>query len=123
MWKREAAERIKDRPAIVVLATLVRDDLVEVYAAPVTTQAPREPHSAVEIPQRVKAHLGLDDQRCWIVATELNRFIWPGPDVRPVRRKGKSTPYYGKIPARLFEQLRRLMAIHAGRVGIVRRSR
>lgn len=57
------------------------------------------------MPMAVKRHLGLDDARCWIVASEVNRFIWPGPDVRPVRG-GDGSPYYGKIPAALLEKVR-----------------
>ena len=34
-------------------------------------------------PDTVKRRLELDDERSWIVLTEANRFIWPGPDLRP----------------------------------------
>jgi hypothetical protein len=32
----------------------------------------------------VKRHLGLDGERSWIVLDEINDFIWPGHDLRPV---------------------------------------
>jgi hypothetical protein len=41
----------------------------------------------VEVPLRVARHLGLDEERSWIVTTELNVFVWPGPDLRPIRHQ------------------------------------
>jgi hypothetical protein len=43
----------------------------------------------------VKRHLGLDDEPSWIITTEVNRFVWPGPDIRVV--EGSDTPLYGAI--------------------------
>jgi hypothetical protein len=97
---------VKDRPAVVVLATTVREEAVEIVVAPVTTQPPRSNESSVEMPAVVKAHLGLDDQRCWIITSEVNRFIWPGPDIRPINGREGRTPYYGKIPGKLLEAMR-----------------
>ncbi|HEY6661796.1 MAG TPA: hypothetical protein VIZ66_02630 [Sphingomicrobium sp.] len=70
----------------------------------------------------MKQHLNLDEDRSWIVATELNRFVWPGPDVRLV--PDADTPFYGTIPARLFERLRRAISDHAeaNRVRIPKRT-
>lgn len=123
LWEWEAAqgrdEGVKDRPVVVVLATVTEGDLTQVYVAPVTTKPPREAGGLVEMPMAVKRHLGLDDARCWIVTSEVNRFIWPGPDVRPVRG-GDGSPCYGKIPAALLEKVR--MAMRAGRVRITGRE-
>lgn len=98
--------------------------VVEVFVAPVTTQPPRGESRAVEMPAGVREHLSLGDARCWIVATELNGFIWPGPDVRPIRRGDDIGPYYGKVPGRLLETVRTVMRTHAqdGRLGITKRS-
>ncbi|MCI4588738.1 hypothetical protein MOK15_01270 [Sphingobium sp. BYY-5] len=123
LWEREAAqgrdEGVKDRPVVVVLAAVTEGDLLQVYVAPVTTQPPREASGFVEMPMAVKRHLGLDDARCWIVASEVNRFIWPGPDVRPVQG-GDGSPYYGKIPGKLLEQVRAVM--REGRIRITPRT-
>lgn len=64
-----------------------------VTVAPITHAAPPHPDSAVEIPIAAKARLGLDGQRSWIVAADLNRFIWPGADLRPVKRGSASYAY------------------------------
>lgn len=43
----------------------------------------------------LKPEIGLDDERLWIITTEVNRCIWPGPDLRPVPGGGYS---YGLLP-------------------------
>jgi hypothetical protein len=65
-----------------------------------------------------KARLGLDADSSWIVLTEVNDFVWPGFDVRPVGDTG--SPFYGPLPPNLFnEVIRRLRTV---RVRIVRRT-
>lgn len=95
---------------MVILATRQRSQGLEILVAPVTTQPPRPGTAAVEMPSRVRAHLGLGDGRSWIVADELNSFIWPGPDIRPIRAAGDLSPFLGKIPAKLYEQVRSQLA-------------
>ena len=51
----------------------------------------------------VKSHLGLDDERSWIVVAEGNEFDWPGYDLRKI---GRSDRYdYGFLPPRFFKQV------------------
>jgi hypothetical protein len=76
---------------------------MQLLVAPVTHRRP-EGGQGVEIPLTVKRQLGLDPDRSWIIITELNRFNWPGPDIRVAR--GRDDPFYGAIPAKLFEQVR-----------------
>jgi len=89
--------------------------------APITHREP-DLGRGVEIPAPVKRHLGLDAERIWVVTTELNRFTWPGPDIRLV--PDGDTPLYGTIPAKLFEQLRQAISDHADthRVRIPKRT-
>lgn len=128
MWAREAAagrdEAVKDRPVVVVLTTIIDDGLIKVIVVPVTTQPPRKGDYAIEMPQSVKAYLKLDDARCWIVVGEVNQFIWPGPDIRPIAREVGNSPYYGKIPSKLFEKMRVLIGenVEAGRLKITPRT-
>ena len=58
----------------------------------------------------------------WIVVTELNRFIWPGPDLRIVPNHG--SPFYDMLPDWLFERVRSAVAGHAraGRLMITKRT-
>lgn len=107
-----------------VLATRQAGAGLEVIVAPVTTRPPREGDTCVEIPVAVKAQLKLGGERCWIVASELNRFLWPGPDVRIVRRPGDATPYYGNIPGKLLEKVRDGLrsCVATGRLKVTKRS-
>jgi hypothetical protein len=85
----------------------------------VTTQPPKNPSDAIEIPAREKAHLGLDAARCWIMTTEVNRFTWPGPDIRPINVDGEATPSYGFLPEAVFAPV--LVAVIARlRAGLMR---
>ena len=107
LWADEAEkgqeEGLKDRPVVVVVARITAGDRTELLVAPVTHAEPK-PGEGVEMPPPVKRHLGLDRDRSWIVTTELNRFNWPGPDIR-IAPDGDD-PYYGTIPAKLFEDVR-----------------
>lgn len=110
LWAIEHArgqeEGVKDRPCAVVL--VATDDAGEkvVTVLPVSHTPPADPQRAVEIPAAVKRRLGLDDDRSWVVLTEANRFVWPGPDLRPLAPGDAGSVAYGPLPYRLFEQIR-----------------
>jgi hypothetical protein len=57
---------------------------------------------AEEIPAPTKARLGLDSERSWIVVNEVNRFVWPGVDLRPASRDTSERFDYGTLPPRVF---------------------
>lgn len=126
LWHREAikgqTEGLKDRPVVVVVALRTVNERTELLVAPITHSHPQQDEDAVEIPQRVKRHLGLDQNRSWIITTEINRFFWPGPDIRPVHADG--SPLYGAIPAQLFETVKAkiLAAAPSSRFGMTKRS-
>jgi hypothetical protein len=90
-------------------------DAPRVYVAPITHGAPSDPEVTVEIPMAVKRHLGLDQDRSWVVLEELNSFVWPGYDLRQI--PGKPGDYvYGPLPPRFFATLRdRFAALHKAR--------
>lgn len=95
----------KDRPCLVLtIVTTEEDGSPVVRVLPITHTAPRDPAAAVEIPQPIKSRLKLDDARSWIILTESNRFVWPGPDIRPIDTE---SGYYGAIPPALFEKVKR----------------
>ena len=102
---------------MVVVARTVVGDRTQLLVAPITHSQPEE-DEGVEVPSPVKRHLGLDREGSWIVTTELNRFIWPGPDIRLA--PGDDDPFYGEIPAKLFEEMRR--SILANRIRITKRT-
>jgi hypothetical protein len=103
LWWNEARtgrqDGAKNRPCGVVLTRLTSDGRTEVYALPITHTPPLSGEDSVEIPQATKQRLGLDAERSWIVTSELNRFTWPGPDLRPT----PSGDYvYGYLPEKLM---------------------
>ena len=116
LWHRQHLkgheEGDKDRPCLVLANIKLDDGSSAVRVLPITRAPPDGPADAVEIPRPAKERLRLDDERSWIVLTESNRFVWPGPDLRPV---DSDTGYYGAIPPALFAEVkRRFVALARG---------
>jgi hypothetical protein len=110
LWESEAREGreegVKDRPCAIVLVVLQEGDHPIVRVLPVTHSAPKNPDDALEIPAVTKQRLGLDGERSWIVITEANDFIWPGPDLRPKVRGDLASVAYGFLPPKFMQALR-----------------
>jgi hypothetical protein len=112
LWFEESAsgqiEGRKDRPCAIILAVDVPVEAAghrkRVAVVPITHSEPRDPGIAVEIPLAVKKHLGLDSERSWVILDELNEFVWPGFDLRPVKG-GDGRVDYGLLPPRFFQLL------------------
>lgn len=123
-YQRGQEEGVKDRPCAVVLVTSDEDGERVVTVLPITHTPPRNPALAVEIPQATKHRLGLDDDRSWVVLTEANRFIWPGPDLRFTRPGDLGSVSYGLLPRTLFKQVtgKLVDAIAARSVKVVPRT-
>ncbi|MEA1831211.1 hypothetical protein U8607_03860 [Methylobacterium durans] len=132
LWRRESEagllEGRKDRPAVVVLARRDIGPSTLLYVAPVTHSAPAQREEAVEIPPSVKRHLGMDAAPSYIVATEVNVFVWPGPDLRPVRQGGPASSetapcFYGYLPRGVFRALKDALLLNrqAGNAHVVKR--
>jgi hypothetical protein len=117
-------EGVKDRPcAIILVSTEDRGEPV-VTVLPVTHAPPADLELSVEVPAATKRRLGLDDERSWVVLTEANRFVWPGPDLRPARHGDAASIAYGQLPYALFETIRQkfIAAVRARRAGVFRRT-
>jgi len=100
-------EGLKDRPCAIVAARQIIEGREVVTIVPITHSPPRDAADAVEIPAIVKAHLGLDGARSWIMVTETNDFLWPGPDLRPIAGDRMGRFHYGTLPPRFFSYLRK----------------
>lgn len=119
LWHREMRlgrdEGSKDRPCAVVLATAVHDDGTVVTVAPIT-HAPQSPDSgAVALPAETQRRLGLDSEPAWIVTREVNRFVWPGPDLRPIDRGADRAWAYGYLPYGLRRKVREAFLLELAR--------
>jgi hypothetical protein len=110
LWATESDEGLeegrKDRPCAVVVALQMSNDATQVIVAPITSSSPKSKDCAILGPSRTRQRLGLHDADCWIVVTEVNRFAWPGPDLRPIEKDAGSAWTYGLLPADLFRQVR-----------------
>ena len=109
LWHFESEKRLeegrKNRPSVIVLRVeRETDNATVVIVVPITHSPPTDPASAIEIPASVKRHLGLDDERSWIVIREGNEFDWPGYDLQKIGRGDRYD--YGFLPPRFFEQVR-----------------
>jgi hypothetical protein len=78
---------------------------IRTVVAPITHTAPQDPLDSIEIPQDVCRRLKLDTGRHWLRLDELNRFAWPGYDLRPIPHR-PGVHAYGMLPPGLFEALR-----------------
>ena len=112
LWKREAdlgqIEGQKHRPCVVVVCVQQVDEELVVTVAPITPTPPTDPDQAIALTPATRRRLGLDEQKNWIMATEVNTFFWPGPDLAPTP-DGRLA--YGELPAVVFEKLiRKILA-------------
>ncbi|HEX4159805.1 MAG TPA: hypothetical protein VHY79_15170 [Rhizomicrobium sp.] len=122
---REAAvgrDQGKERPACLVAATDPVRSPRFVVILPITHTPPDAQTVGVEIPARVKAALGLDDARSWIIVSEHNVDEWPNAGLAPLPGRPESFGY-GFIPPRLFAQIKAkfLELYEKGKSGGVRR--
>jgi hypothetical protein len=127
LWRHEKLrgqeEGLKNRPCVIVLAVESTEGQTVVTVAPITHTPPVHEGIAIELPAETKRRLGLDQERSWIIAADLNRFIWPGVDLRPVQVGARSYAY-GMLPANLYRHLRDIVLALAskGRVCFTSRN-
>lgn len=128
LWAEERdadrAEGVKDRPCVILVAADTGDSDTVVIVVPITHSPPDDPSFCVEIPPQTKQRLGLDAERAWAVANQVNRFVWPGVDLRPVSRREPDRFAYGYLPPAIFRRITEalLRAARNRRAGIVSRD-
>jgi len=101
-------EARKDRPVLVLALSVIQSyGVTEILVVAITHSAPAKESDAVALPPAAKRQLGLDASPSWIVTTEANAFLWPGPDLRPVPGRRPPTVLYGEIPDPLLRKVAR----------------
>jgi hypothetical protein len=110
LWSSEArageTEGRKDRPCVIVTAVKrIADGRFRVRVMPITHR-PSQAERSVAVPPKVKRYLGLDADASWIVLDEVNEFIWPGVDLRPVSRAKPGVWTFGILPSEMFDEIR-----------------
>jgi hypothetical protein len=110
LWESEARqgreEGVKDRPCAIILVILRDGEHPIVRVLPITHTPPSDLADALEIPAATKQRLKLDSERSWVVLTEANDFIWPGPDLRPSVSGDLNSVAYGFLPPKFMHALR-----------------
>lgn len=92
----------KERPACLVAASEPAARPRFVVLLPITHTRPSKRTVGIEIPDRVRSTLGLDDERCWVIVSEYNVDEWPNAGVAPLPgRPGVFS--YGFLPPGLFK--------------------
>lgn len=68
--------------------------------------------------------IGLDGAPQWIGLTDLNRFTWPGPDLRPLPGRSRDSVVIGELPVKLVQILidRLQAALGAGQAKVTERG-
>lgn len=98
----------KERPCVIVTAVIHGDaGETHVLVAPITHSAPRDGTVAIEIPPRVKRHLGLDHERSYVIADEANTVSWDDPGIVPAVPGERWA--YGRLPQGLYLAVRDAM--------------
>ena len=115
---------MKDRPCAIILTVDDEAGVRLVYVLPVTHSPPLDPEDAVELPRATKNRLGLDSERSWVVVSEGNSFVWPGPDLRFAPGRGPESAAYGMLPPAFFNIVKQrfFTRVQARRTGLVKRT-
>ncbi|MBA5779099.1 type II toxin-antitoxin system PemK/MazF family toxin [Stappia sp. F7233] len=110
LWSDErrtgATEGRKDRPcAIVISKKFEETGATQVTVVPITHAAPPQADRRIhlKLDDADCRKLGLDHQDHWVVLDELNRFEWPGYDLRPI--PGTDRYDYGMLPQSTFQKI------------------
>lgn len=124
LWSREhgqgATEAAKDRPCAILVARRVADTGATLVAVLPITHTPPGTSPAggaaahLKLTARECQNVGLDGADHWVVLNEVNRFTWPGYDLRTI--PGTDRYDYGGLPRATFERIvKALVALDAAR--------
>lgn len=133
LWLSKAGQREdgeKVYPAAIVMARKDIGPTPIAFVLGISHLPPRSGRRALEVPAKLKRHLGLDDEASWIYTDELNIFAWPGPDLRPASYlstlpSARDSCVIGALPTDWFGIVKAHVAeSHSlGSVRMIRRSR
>jgi len=125
LWAREAGKgktTSKIRPACLAFASDETTNPRRVVLLPITHSRPSPGDTGIEIPKAVCEHLGLDEDRSWVILSEFNVDDWPNAGLQPI--PGTRDRFaYGFVPQKFFDTIReRFLALaEQGRSRSVRR--
>jgi hypothetical protein len=112
LWRSQRQYRedgFKVYPTAIVSARDLDGGAILTYALGISHSLPLSGQRAVEVPVRLKRHLGLDDRASWIYTDQLNVFVWAGADLRPASwlsdKPNLDSCVIGALPSGWFQGL------------------
>jgi hypothetical protein len=102
--ERDFSEKPATHGVVLSVEEEVGDKLVIVAAL---TDIKRRDTEGIELPEATRIRLGLPSPQYWIIISEVNRFVWPGPDLRSVSALTENG--LSAIPPALFETVKSAM--------------
>jgi hypothetical protein len=93
----------KDRPCAILMARTDDAGETRVLVVPVTHSPPAVGQNCLALTPAEREIAGLDEQPAWVVLDEINRFTWPGYDLRKV--PGTDRYHYGRLPEPTFRRI------------------
>ena len=119
----------KAYPVALIFAKKIIASLTLAYAVGMSHKPPHASEKAIEVPKKLKRHLGLDEDRSWIYTDQLNEFTWPGPDLRLAEWLSKlpsarNSCIIGALPNNWFALLKQdvIENLKLKRAAIIRRN-
>jgi hypothetical protein len=119
----------KAYPVALIFAKKIIASVTLAYAVGVSHKSPHASEKAIEVPKKLKRHLGLDEDRSWIYTDQLNEFTWPGPDLKPAEWLSKlpsarNSCIIGALPINWFALVKQdvIENLKLKRAAIIRRN-
>lgn len=126
LWlsRSEINDAAKTYPVAVVAAREIVGPVTLAYVLGISHSLPKPNDRALEVPRKLKRHLGLDEEPSWIYTNQVNVFAWAGPDLRPAVRlttlpSAKDTCVIGPLPSDWFDEVKRHL-VESYRLKLVR---
>ncbi len=109
LWARQYEQGMtygeKVRPCAILAVVEGKDDTT-VYVSPITHTAPFHPEESIQLAPETKRRLNLDGQTSWLMVNEVNKFTWPGEDLRRIPQSQPASYTYGSLPETVLLEAR-----------------
>jgi hypothetical protein len=132
LWLSQARVRedgAKVYPVALIFAKKIIASVTLAYAVGMSHSPPDVSESAIQVPTKLKRHLGLDENPSWIYTDQLNEFAWSGPDLRPAEwlsnlPSARNSCVIGALPTNWFALVKEdvVKNLRQQRAHIIRRT-
>ena len=116
-------------PVALIFAKKTIASVTLAYAVGMSHKSPAAFEKAIEVPRKLKRHLGLDERPSWIYTDQLNEFTWSGPELRPAEwlstlPSARGSCIIGALPSNWFALVKQdiIENLKLKRAHVVRRT-